>query len=146
VGYWAVLVYLPLFLGTGFGWTAKAAGLGLLAATLPMLVIPPFGGRLASRLGWRRLFASALTLIAIGGCALAVAALTEPRVLALTWTFGGMMLIGTGAALSHPQLSGAVVTLHLIARMHGKHSQAVTPLDLLETLHLIVRMGLERRT
>ncbi len=111
VGYWAVLVYLPLFLGTGFGWTAKAAGLGLLAATLPMLVIPPFGGRLASRLGWRRLFASALTLIAIGGCALAVAALTEPRVLALTWTFGGMMLIGTGAALSHPQLSGAVMAL-----------------------------------
>jgi len=110
-GYWAVLVYLPLFLGTGFGWTAKAAGLGLLAATLPMLVIPPFGGRLASQLGWRRLFASALTLVAIGGCALAVAALTEPRVLALAWAFAGMMLIGTGAALSHPQLSGTVMAL-----------------------------------
>jgi predicted MFS family arabinose efflux permease len=53
-GYWAVLVYLPLFLGTAFGWTARSAGLGLLAATLPMLVIPPFGGRLASRLGWWR--------------------------------------------------------------------------------------------
>ena len=110
-GYWAVLVYLPLFLGTGFGWTAEAAGLALLAATLPMLVIPPFGGRLATRLGWRRLFASALTLIVIGGCALAVAALTESRVPALAWTFGGMALIGTGAALSHPQLSGAVMAL-----------------------------------
>jgi len=111
VGYWAVLAYLPLFLGTSFAWTAKAAGLGLLAATLPMLVIPPFGGRLASRLGWRRLFAWALTLVAAGGCALAAAALTEPRGLALAWAFAGMMLIGTGAALSHPQLSGAAMAL-----------------------------------
>ncbi len=110
-GYWAVLVYLPLFLGSAFGWTASSAGLALLAATLPMLVIPPFGGRLASRLGWRRLFASALTLVAIGGCALTVAALTEAIVPALAWTFAGMMLIGTGAALSHPQLSGAVMAL-----------------------------------
>jgi len=110
-GYWAILVYLPLFLGTGFGWTAEAAGLGLLAATLPMLVIPPFGGRLASWLGWRRLFASALTLIASGGCALAIAALTESRMLAIASAFAGMMLIGTGAALSHPQLSGAAMAL-----------------------------------
>lgn len=111
VGYWSVLVYLPLFLGTGFGWTAEEAGLGMLAATLPMLVIPPFGGRLASRLGWRRLFASALTLVAIGGCALATAALTEPVMPALGWAFAGMMLVGTGAALSHPQLSGAMLAL-----------------------------------
>ncbi|AOO81582.1 hypothetical protein [Bosea vaviloviae] len=27
---------------------------------------------------------------------------------ALAWAFAGMMLIGTGAALSHPQLSGAL--------------------------------------
>jgi MFS family permease len=110
-GYWTVLVYLPLFLGAGFGWTAKAAGLGLLSATLPMLVIPPFGGRLVSRLGWRRLFGSALTLVAMGDCALAGAALTEPTALALAWAFAGMMLIGAGAALSHPQLSGAVMAL-----------------------------------
>ena len=110
-GYWAVLVYLPLFLGTGFGFTAKAAGMALLAATFPMLVIPPLGARLASRLGWRRLFASALMLVAIGGFALAGAAITEIRELSVAWTFTGMMLIGTGAALSHSQLSGAVVSL-----------------------------------
>ena len=111
VGYWAVLVYLPLFLTASFGWTAEAAGLGMLAATLPMLVIPPLGGSLALRLGWRRLFASALTLIAIGGCALAMAALTEPMAPAQVWAFAGMTLIGIGAALSHPQLSGAVMAL-----------------------------------
>lgn len=110
-GYWTVLVYLPLFLSTSFGWTAQAAGLAMLAATLPMLVIPPFGGHLALRLGWRRLFAAALALIAIGGCALVMAALTTITVLGLAWTFAGMILIGVGAALSHPQLSGAAMAL-----------------------------------
>ncbi len=111
VGYWAVLVYLPLFLIARFGWTAETAGLGMLAATLPMLAIPPLGGLLATRLGWRRLFASALTLVAIGGCALAMAALTQPTMLAQAYAFAGMTLIGTGAALSHPQLSGAAIAL-----------------------------------
>lgn len=111
VGYWAVLVYLPLFLAAGFGWTARDAGLSLLAATLPMMFIPPFGGRLASQFGWRLLFASALTLIAAGGCALAVATMADPVFHGLTWAFAGMVLIGTGAALSHPQLSGAVMAL-----------------------------------
>ena len=111
VGYWAVLAYLPLFLAAGLGWTARDAGLALLAATLPMVFIPPFGGRLASRFGWRRLFTAALTLIATGGCALAMATMTDPASRALTWTFAGMVLIGLGAALSHPQLSGAVMAL-----------------------------------
>ena len=111
VGYWAVLVYLPLFLTASFGWSAQATGLGLLAATVPMVVVPPLGGHLASRLGWRRLFASALTLIATGGCALAMAAITQAMTLALTWAFAGLVLIGTGAALSHPQLSGAMLSL-----------------------------------
>jgi EmrB/QacA subfamily drug resistance transporter len=110
-GYWSVLVYLPLFLATRFGWTAEITGLAMLAATLPMLVIPPLGGVLASRLGWRRLFASALSVIASGGCALAMAALTVPRDQALAWAFLGMTLVGTGAALSHPQLSGAAIAL-----------------------------------
>lgn len=111
-GYWAVLAYLPLFLGTAFGWTARDAGLALLAATFPMVLIPPLGGRFASRLGWKRLFASALTLIATGGCALAWATTMADMVpWAMAWAFVGMVLIGTGAALSHPQLSGAVMAL-----------------------------------
>jgi len=38
------------------------------------------------------------------------------------------------------------VTLHLIVRIHDKHSQAVMPLCLLAILHLIVRMSLEHCT
>ncbi|RVU16647.1 MFS transporter [Methylobacterium oryzihabitans] len=111
VGYWAVLVYLPLFLSEGFGWTPEATGMGLLAATVPMLVIPPFGGTLAVRLGLRGLFATALTLLALGAGALVLAALVQTGALALAWAFAGMALLGIGAALSHPQLSGAVLAL-----------------------------------
>ncbi|MGU3466298.1 MFS transporter [Methylobacterium sp. C33D] len=109
VGYWSVLVYLPLYLGTAFGWTAEAVGLAMLTATLPMLFVPPFGGHLVPRLGWRWLFTVAMGLIALGGALLALSALVGPG--ARVCTFAGMALIGIGAALSHPQLSGAVIAL-----------------------------------
>ena len=104
IGYWAVLVYLPLFLTTAFGLSTAQAGIALLAATLPMVVLPPLAGHLATRWGWRALFTSGLVVIAIGDLALAL----EP-----TWTMAllGMAIIATGAALVQSQLSGAVVTL-----------------------------------
>ena len=48
-GYWAVLVYLPLFLGTALHLGMDRAGMALLAATLPMLLVPLVGGRFALR-------------------------------------------------------------------------------------------------
>ncbi len=104
IGYWAVLVYLPLFLTAAFGLSTAQAGIALLAATLPMVFLPPLAGRLATRWGWRALFTGGLVVIAIGDLALAL----EP-----TWTMAllGMAIIATGAALVQSQLSGAVVTL-----------------------------------
>jgi EmrB/QacA subfamily drug resistance transporter len=55
-GYWAVLVYLPLFLSTALEMSMEFAGAALLAATLPMLLVPLIGGRLATYWGRRRLF------------------------------------------------------------------------------------------
>jgi EmrB/QacA subfamily drug resistance transporter len=110
VGYWAVLVYLPLFLRAAFGWPPEVAGLALLAATAPMLVLPIIGGRLASRWGWRRLFAIGLAVLAAGDLLLALAHLgsgPDPQAQVLL----GMIVIGVGVALVHPQLSGAVVAL-----------------------------------
>lgn len=107
VGYWAVLVYLPLFLERSFGLPAQQAGGALLAATLPMLVLPPFGARLAARFGWKTLFAAGLVLMAGGNGALVAAAGLGAS--SLAWA--GMAMGGVGAALAHPQLSGAVVAL-----------------------------------
>lgn len=108
-GYWAVLVYLPVFLLAAFGLDAQAAGVALLAATLPMLVLPPMGGRMIQTLGWRRSFGSAQALIAAGNAVLVGAAVVDPSNLA--GALAGMAAVGAGAALAHPQLSGAIVAL-----------------------------------
>jgi MFS family permease len=111
VGYWAILVYLPLFLEAGFGWPAQSVGAALLCATAPMLVMPAFGGHLAMRWGWRALFALALVMLSLGNALLVAASLSTDRPLSLTLAVLGMVCAGVGAGLAHPQLSGAIVAL-----------------------------------
>lgn len=106
-GYWAVLVSLPAFLMAAYGMSAPEAGITLLAATLPMLVLPPVGSGMIRRFGWRRTFGSALALIALGNAVLAAAALAGLLAVALL----GMGAIGAGSALAHSQLTGAIVAL-----------------------------------
>ncbi len=108
VAYWAVLVYLPLFLTAAFGLSTAQAGVMMLAATLPMIFLPPLAGRLATQWGWRVLFTTGLALIAAGDVVLA---LCPAGTMAFAATLLGMMVIATGAALVQSQLSGAVVTL-----------------------------------
>lgn len=108
VAYWAVLVYLPLFLTTIFGLSTGQSGIMMLAATLPMIFLPPLAGRLATQWGWRALFATGLALIAVGDVVLAVG---PAGTVAFAATLLGMVVIATGAALVQSQLSGAVVTL-----------------------------------
>ena len=110
-GYWAVLVYLPLFLITGLHVTMEVAGVALLAATLPMLLVPLIGGRLVTYWGWRHLFTFAFGLIAIGDVLLVIAALSSGPAIHLSATIFGMATIGVGAALVNPQMSGAVLAL-----------------------------------
>ena len=111
VGYWAVLVYLPLFLAAAYGWSSEVAGLALLTATLPMLFLPPWGGRLVGRLGRRLHFALALAILAAGNSALALALLWGGSAPPLVPIFCGIAAIGVAVALAHPQLSGAAVSL-----------------------------------
>jgi MFS family permease len=111
IGYWAVLVYLPLFFATAFDWSSEVAGLALLTATLPMLFLPPAGGWLVGRVGWRLHFALALAFVAAGNVAIAVALISGGAAPPMIPIFCGMVAIGFGVALAHPQLSGAVVAL-----------------------------------
>ena len=110
-GYWAVLVYLPLFLTNALQMSVELAGTALLAATLPMLLVPLVGGRLVTHWGWRRLFTVAFGLIAIGDVSLVMAALSDNPRTCLAATVAGMAIAGVGAALANPQLSGVAMAL-----------------------------------
>jgi len=77
IGYWAVLVYLPLFFAAVYDWSSEVAGLALLTATLPMLFLPPLGGWLVGRVGWRLHFALALAIVAAGNVAIAIALMSS---------------------------------------------------------------------
>ena len=111
IGYWAVLVYLPLFFTAAFGWSSEVTGLALLTATLPMLFLPPLGGWLVGRVGWRLHFALALAIVAAGNVVIAIALTSGGAAPPMIPIFCGMVAIGFGVALAHPQLSGAVVAL-----------------------------------
>jgi MFS family permease len=111
IGYWAILVYLPLFFAAAFDWSSEVAGLALLTATLPMLFLPPLGGRLVGHLGWRLYFALALAILAAGNATIAIALISDGSAPQLIPTFCGIAAIGVGVALAHPQLSGAAVSL-----------------------------------
>lgn len=47
--FWPFIIYLPIYFQSALGQGAAAAGLSLLAYTLPTLVFPPLGERLAMR-------------------------------------------------------------------------------------------------
>ncbi len=47
--YWPFMIYLPIWFHAGLGYDTVAAGLALLAYTVPTLVMPPVGERLSLR-------------------------------------------------------------------------------------------------
>jgi EmrB/QacA subfamily drug resistance transporter len=49
ISFWPFMIYLPIWFQAGLGYDGVAAGLALLAYTLPTLVAPPFAERLALR-------------------------------------------------------------------------------------------------
>jgi len=108
VGYWAVLVYLPFYLQACCALASGQTGLAMLAATLPMLALPPAGIWLTRRYGWRANFSGGLLLLALGMAALAVAAW---QVAGLGWVLAAVALGASGAGLTNAQVSGALVAL-----------------------------------
>lgn len=115
-GYWAVLVYLPLFMRVALNVSMEVAGATLLAATLPMLLVPPFGSRLLTYWGWRRYFGIAFGIMTLGDVLLIVGATTADMQTRSIGTFSGMLTIGVAAALINPQTSS--ITMALVPPTH----------------------------
>ncbi len=103
VAYWAVLVHLPLHLADGLGLDARMTGFAVLAASLPMLLLPAAGVALLGRLGPRRFLALGLGVGVVGNVVLALGgSLILPAI-------AGMLLAGCGVGLINAQLSGLLI-------------------------------------
>jgi EmrB/QacA subfamily drug resistance transporter len=80
--FWPFMIYLPIYFQIGLGYDSVSAGLALLAYTLPTLLFPPLGERLALRYG--------------SGIAIPVG----------LFTIGlGFMLMKLGSSAAHPGVS-----------------------------------------
>ncbi|QOT77487.1 MFS transporter [Cupriavidus basilensis] len=64
--FWPFMIYLPLYFHGALGYGSVAAGLSLLAYTLPTLLFPPLGERLALRYGAGRVIPLGLFTIGLG--------------------------------------------------------------------------------
>ncbi|MFY7958869.1 MAG: MFS transporter [Elsteraceae bacterium] len=106
VGYWAVLVFAPAYLQQNQGLSTDQAGAAMLAATLPMAILPTVGAALAGRWGWRRTLTLGMALVSLG---IAIVAWTAVVGGALTTALIGFGLAGCGGAFINSQLSGALV-------------------------------------
>jgi EmrB/QacA subfamily drug resistance transporter len=120
VGYWAILIYLPLFLQERLGQSLERTSVLMLAVTLPMAILPLVGARMSLALKPGPFFASGLAVVA-GGC-LMVAVSAENASLALSLL--GMAIAGAGAAVVHSQVSGAIVAL--VPREQAGAASAIT--------------------
>ncbi|OKO87381.1 MFS transporter [Bradyrhizobium sp. NAS80.1] len=66
VSFWPFMIYLPIWFQAGLGYDGVAAGLGLLAYTLPALVVPPLAERLSLRYQARLVIPAGLFTIGLG--------------------------------------------------------------------------------
>ncbi|EGD01007.1 major facilitator transporter, partial [Burkholderia sp. TJI49] len=64
--FWPFMIYLPIWFQVALGYDSVTAGLALLAYTLPTLIVPPFGERLALRYGPGAVIPGGLFTIAAG--------------------------------------------------------------------------------
>lgn len=120
VGYWAILIYLPLFLQERLGQSLERTSLLMLAVTLPMAILPLIGARMSLAFKPGPFFASGLAVVAVG--CLMVAVGSENASLALSLL--GMAIAGAGAAVVHSQVSGAIVAL--VPREQAGAASAIT--------------------
>jgi MFS family permease len=108
VGYWSLLVYVPLVARgrmhldtTGVGWL-------LTCLTVPMLVLPRIGAGLAARLSSRVFFAAGLIVVGLADVLLSVSVATD---VSLVFIVLALSLAGAGAALINPQISAAAIAV-----------------------------------
>ncbi len=103
--FFAMFLYLTLYLQDVLGYTPLQAGLRFLPSTLLSFIVAPIAGRLSVRVPVRLLLGSGLLLIGIGLLTMTVVDAAS------TWTvlIPGFVLCGTGVGLVNPPLASTAV-------------------------------------
>jgi EmrB/QacA subfamily drug resistance transporter len=103
--FFAMFLYLTLYIQDVLGYTPLQAGLRFLPSTLLSFIVAPIAGRLSVRVPVRLLLGSGLLLIGIGLLSMTVVDAAS------TWTvlIPGFVLAGTGVGLVNPPLASTAV-------------------------------------
>jgi EmrB/QacA subfamily drug resistance transporter len=101
--FWPFMIYLPIYFQKGLGYGSVTAGLSLLAYTLPALVVPPLGERLAIRHGPGVAIPFGLFTIGLGFISMKLgSSVDQPSWLTM---LPGCLLAGTGLGLTNTPVS-----------------------------------------
>ena len=102
---YTLLIAVPILLAGREGSSSLKTGMVLATLSASMIVLAPFGGRLADRFGRRLPTVSGLTLLAMGAVPIAIGG-AEVSMAAL---LVGLLLVGSGLALATPGLQTTAV-------------------------------------
>lgn len=125
--FWPFMIYLPIYFQIGLGYDSVSAGLALLAYTLPTLLFPPLGERLALRYGSGIAIPTGLLTIGVGFMLMKLgSSVAHPGV----WSMlPGCVLAGAGLGLTNtpvtntttaavpPERAGMASGIDMSARM-----------------------------
>jgi EmrB/QacA subfamily drug resistance transporter len=104
--FFSVLLYLPQFMVRDLGWSAVAAGAGLLPMMVTFAVSSLIAGSLYGRLGARVTAASGAACMTIGIFALSFLQVSG----GFGWLVPGMLVAGVGVGLFYSSISTAAIT------------------------------------
>jgi|GEM_PF-3091284 len=123
VGYWSLLIYLPLLLANGFDLSTTVSSWLMLALTLPMVFLPFLGSKLAAKTNERTFFGSGMAALTLACALMGVGA----SLANITIVLLGMAVAGASTALVNAQISGAIVAF-VPAERSGAASAIATTL------------------
>lgn len=106
IAYWSLIVFLPQYFERVQGADALDAGMALLPLTVPMLLLPPFGARIAHRLPRHVHFALSFMLVTLGAAVLYAGLGSDSPLLTL-----GMTISGIGAGLINAQMTNVAISV-----------------------------------
>lgn len=106
--FWPLMVYLPLFFQHGLGYSSIATGLSVLAYTLPSLLLPPYGERLAVRFGPERVIPAGMFAMGGGMLMMAIGAGAENA----SWLtlLPGCILAGSGLGVINTPITNTTTS------------------------------------